>query len=191
MSRPPAESHAQITPLVVDAMVLAHGGLTWEHQFNDARFERLADVALSVTPSVSIKLKFAMMEPRPVLHGEMNGKVELMCQRCMGNMQYPIAESFDLMLIENEAELAVVPEAYEPWIANSLHLNVFELVEEQLLLALPLIAKHVDESDCVSIEAEAIASKPKKLAAISSFEPRPNGEVQRPFGNLRDLLNKQ
>jgi uncharacterized protein len=177
----------------LDAAVMAHGGLVWEHEFSDTRFERLADVAVSTQPHVRIKLQFAKLDKRPTIHGEMQAEVELVCQRCMRNMQYPLHEAFDLMLIESEAELASVPETHEPWIANALHLNVLELTEEQLLLALPLIAKHADERDCVLANDAAIDKsqrvKPVVASPVSSEEGR--SEVQRPFGNLRDLLRKQ
>ena len=192
MSRPPAEPNAQPAQFVVDAMVLAHGGLTWEREFNDRRFERLVDVALSATPSVTSKLKFAMLDRRPVIHGEIRALIELVCQRCMGNMQYPVVESFDLMLVETEAELALVPESHEPWMATVARLDLLELVEEQLLLALPLIAKHLDEAECV-ISVGSAKSSGKRTPPVSEpvvGEAVSNPEVQRPFGNLRDLLGK-
>jgi uncharacterized protein len=179
----------------LDAVVMAHGGLSWEHEFTDTRFERLADVAVSLQPRVNIKLQFAKLDKRPTIHGEMQAEVELVCQRCMQNMLYPLHESFDLMLIEREAEMTVVPETYEPWIANALHLNALELVEEQLLLALPLIAKHPDEHDCVlmGVDMNAVtATQPGEPPVVSPvIELDGRSDVQRPFGNLRDLLRKQ
>jgi uncharacterized protein len=179
----------------LDAVVMAHGGLTWEHEFSDTRFERLSDMAVSTQPHVNIKLRFAKLDKRPMIHGEMQAEVELVCQRCLQNMQYPLHESFDLMLIESEAEMAAVPETHEPWIANALHLNVLELVEEQLLLALPLIAKHLDEGDCVHMNADADVTTAKSQRAKSvespSDEADDRSDVRRPFGNLRDLLRKQ
>jgi uncharacterized protein len=179
----------------LDAVVMAHGGLTWEHEFSDTRFERLTDVAVSTQPHVTIKLQFAKLDKRPTIHGEMQAEVELVCQRCMQNMRYPLQEAFDLMLIETEAEMAAVPETHEPWIANALHLNVLELVEEQLLLALPLIAKHPDQSDCVRVvDANVVAVKSQQVKPVvvtPNSESDSRSDVQRPFGNLRDLLRKQ
>lgn len=170
---------------------MAHGGLVWEHEFSDTSFERLADAAVSIQPQVTIKLQFAKLDKRPTIHGEMQAEVELVCQRCMRNMQYPLHETFELMLIEKEAELVSVPETHEPWIANALHLNVFELVEEQLLLALPLIAKHADERECAQANADVLnQSQPDEPVSLSS-DADGASDVRRPFGNLRDLLRKQ
>lgn len=197
MSRPQAESHPQTTQMVLDVMVLAHGGLTWEREFSDTRFERLVDVALSDMPQVKVRLKFATLDKRPVIHGELQAAVELRCQRCMNSMQYPVRETFELMLVETEAELALVPESYEPWIANAQRLNVLELIEEQLLLALPLIAKHADQRECVDlgeslpVTAELSAQPSATTKAAAATDGEAMTEVQRPFGNLRDLLGKQ
>lgn len=192
MSRPPAESDVQTTQFVVDATVLAHGDMTWEHAFSHTRFGRLVDVALSATPDVSVKLKFAMLDNRPVIHGELRATVELVCQRCLGVMQHPVMETFDLMLVENEAGLDRVPESHEPWLANALCLNVLELVEEQLLLALPLIARHDDERHCVDVDA-ALAEIAESSPDVRHKAPASDevAEVQRPFGHLRDLLRKK
>lgn len=155
------------------------------------QFARLHGVALSDTPKVEVKLVFAMLDQRPVLHGQLHAEVELMCQRCMGNMQYPVAEQFELMLVAGNAELDLVPEPYEPWVANALRLNVFDLVEEQLLLALPLIAKHTDAHDCVRIDASLSTMLPSESSVQAQKKVAPHAdEVQRPFGNLRDLLRK-
>ena len=171
---------------------MAHAGLVWEHEFNDTKFERLTDVAVSTQSHVMIKLQFAKLDKRPTIHGEMQAEVELVCQRCMRNMQYPLQETFELMLIEKEAELVAVPETHEPWIANALHLNVFELVEEQLLLALPLIAKHADERDCLQASEALSQLQPDEPTPTSSAGDADGAsDVRRPFGNLRDLLRKQ
>lgn len=193
MSRPPAEPDAPATQFVVDAAVLAHGGLTWESEFSDVRFERLLEVALSAAPSGSVRLKFATLDQRPVIHGELRATVKLVCQRCMNPMQYPVQETFELMLVETEAELALVPESHEPWIAHALRLNVLDVIEEQLLLALPLIAKHADERECVMAGMPLVmqpAQVPDEGSATAVTVDGTRQEVQRPFGQLRELLRK-
>ena len=191
MSRPPAESRVPTTSTVVDAEVLAHGQLGWEGEFNGTRFTRLQDVALSDTPRVAVKLAFVMLDRRPVVHGTLSTEVELVCQRCMGAMRYPLHERFELMLIGSNSELDQVPEPYEPWQSNVQRLNVFDLIEEQLLLALPLIAKHEDEAECVRVAPGLLSNEPADEAVERQQEEVPqNDAVQRPFGNLRDLLRK-
>ena len=102
MSRPPADSAAH-SPFVLDATVLAHGGLTWEHEFRDVPFARLHGLALSVTPTVQATLRFGLSEQRPVVKGRLETELELTCQRCMQPMRQAVAEEFELMLVNSEA----------------------------------------------------------------------------------------
>jgi uncharacterized protein len=190
MSRPQAEPITSSTEWIVDAVVQAHGGLTWERKFSGMYFERLVDLAVSAKPGGSIKLKFSILDQRPVIHGELVATVDLVCQRCMGVVQHPLQETFELMLAATEAELALVPESHEPWIVNASRLNVLELVEEQLLLALPLIAKHVDESSCVKVEPQLAALLAASQLQVNVPTQDAASEVQHPFGQLRDLLRK-
>ncbi len=176
---------------------MAHGGLTWEREFSGIRFERMVDVAVSATPNVNLQLKFGLLDRRPVVHGQMQAGVELICQRCMAPMVYQVSEAFDLMVVDAETALSQVPESHEPWLANALRLHVLELVEEQLLLALPLIPKHAE--DCIELNDltgsgvdESLAAPAPKLKPVpEDAEAAELTEVQRPFGNLRELLRKQ
>jgi uncharacterized metal-binding protein YceD (DUF177 family) len=77
-------------------------------------------------------------------------------------------------------------------------LNVLELVEDQLLLALPLIARHPDEQSCekVAPQLQVLLAEPPVKAAEQAPATTDQGddqgdEVQRPFSQLRDLLRKQ
>lgn len=188
MSRPPAETSAATALPVLDAMVMAHGGLTWAGEFNDVPFARLADVALSDQPALAVTLRFALVEGRPMIRGELKGELTLRCQRCWQPMQQPLHESFDLMVIESEDELERVPESLEPWVANAHRLEVHALVEEQLLLALPLIAKH---EHCVELAPGPVPRVSRRQAApAAERQAAADDSVQRPFGNLRDLLGK-
>lgn len=189
MSQPPAELTRSTPSTVVDAEVLAHGRLTWEGRFNHTRFARLHEVALSDSPEVVVQLAFAIVDQRPVVEGRLTTEFELVCQRCMGSMRHPVSEQFALMLVSSDDELDQVPESYEPWVSNPQRLNVFDLIEEQLLLALPLIAKHVDEQECVQVAPGLLTVSPVHAAAQSQ-QVNQGEPTQKPFGNLRELLRK-
>ena len=193
MSRPPAESPIRSTEWTVDGTVLAHGGQTWEREFSGLRFDRLMDVAASPTPTGSVKMTFGTWEGRVTVRGELRATVDLVCQRCMSVMQYPVEEMFDLVLVDSEAEAPLGCESLEPWVANATHLNLWDVVEEQLLLALPLIPKHEDAANCVAATPQLAAvldDLPLPQSASPPETGSDNGDVRRPFSQLRDLLNK-
>lgn len=72
----------------------------------------------------------------------------LCCQRCMGMFSYPVETNSRLMLVYSEEELHQ-PESEnespddwaEPILAVS-SLDVLELIEDELILALPYVPKH-------------------------------------------------
>jgi uncharacterized protein len=176
---------------VLDATVMAHGQLTWEHEFQGLAFPRLRGVALSERPTVSVRLRFNIDEQRPVVAGELRTEIELTCQRCMKPMRQAVHEQFELMLVASEDEAVQIPERYEPWVTNVVHADVFELVDEQLLLALPLIAKHADVAECQRNVPDMLIVDEAQAVDAAQQPAEVDATVQRPFGNLRDLMRKQ
>ena len=197
MSRPPADPPSSQPPFVLDAMVLAHGGLTWEHEFRGVRFERIADAALSAEPTVQARLQFGLYNQQPVVNGVLVAELELTCQRCLQPVRHRVEERFELMLVDSEAGCDEMPEQFEPWVVNATHADVFGLIEEQLVLALPLIARHDDVTIC---ERNLAAAMPDAVIEAADERVQPAAEqrnvpagatVQTPFSNLRELLHKR
>lgn len=178
-----------VSNVQVDALALAHGGAVWEAEFTTRRFPRLAGVAVSDVPQIRVRLQFGLMAGKPVVHGMLRGTMELICQRCMAPMQQPIDETFDLLLVESEAQFDSVPESHEPWLVDSALTDLAELVEEQLLLSIPIIAKHADESGCETLAAPPQASRKRRVASEKPASDEAT-HTQRPFANLRDMLPK-
>jgi len=184
----------------VDALALANSGpmdngaaegRVWEAEFRTRHFPRLSGVAASDVPTVAVRLEFSLLDGKPVVHGQIRGSLELNCQRCLGRMLQRIDESFDLMLTDSEAQLDLVPTSYEGWLTHSGRLDVVELVEEQLLLAIPLIAKHEDTRDCaVDCVVAAPEQANQQSSPVVALDKKAALDTQRPFANLRDILRK-
>lgn len=180
MSRPSAENNARY----LDAAELARTQAVWEAEYTSTRFSRLHEVALSDVPRISARLRFDQWSGHTAVDGDMTGSVELVCQRCLRPMRYPFDEHFTLVLVGAGEEAVQVPEAYETVVLETPQLDAQWLVEEQLLLALPLIPKHEDEAEC-----NALPSVPERNPQASE-EADTALKRQRPFQNLRELLRK-
>ena len=85
------------------------------------------------------------MQRRPVLHIAIQGEMVLTCQRCMGDLLHAIEVDRELYVARDEAELEQLEEALgldgEVILAGG-KLNLVELVEDEVLLGLPLVPKH-------------------------------------------------
>ncbi|MEM1080760.1 MAG: YceD family protein [Pseudomonadota bacterium] len=69
----------------------------------------------------------------------LNGHVPLQCQRTLRPYAQPIESTASLAIIESEDRLSILPEDLEPKVCLDGQLNVAELIEDELILALPLV----------------------------------------------------
>ena len=80
-----------------------------------------------------------------VLSVEIRGEVELTCQRCLGGLTHEIAIACDVALARDEAELerrsADAESSVEVILAGA-KLSLIDLIEDEVLLGLPLAPKH-------------------------------------------------
>lgn len=183
-----SRARAENTVRYLDAVELARTNSTWECEFARTRFPRLAEALVSATPSVSVRLRFALTEGRPWVHGQLSAELELTCQRCLKPLQYRVDESFELLLLASEEELKAVPESQDALVVEATRLDVHWLVEEQVLLALPLIPKHENADECEGAPVRLIEEA--QILDNEKDEPAAQ-ERQKPFQNLRELLGNK
>jgi uncharacterized protein len=82
-------------------------------------------------------------------------------------------------LIEAEADMSRVPEDLEPMLAPEGRISIGELVEEELLLALPIVPLHEDANEC------AVAPSAPLVTAEQEEQ-----KTQKPFERLGELLKR-
>lgn len=140
-------------------------------------FSRLAEVfgpAGMRDSEVTAELQFSAHQRGLVLiEGLIEGQLRLQCQRCLQDMLLPLAERFRLALQTGEAA-ASLPDDFELLERQGDSLVPAELLEDELLLSVPLVARHKDFSDCGPM-------------ASSYFEPDNGPEMARPFASLEQL----
>jgi uncharacterized protein len=96
--------------------------------------------------------------------------VMLVCQRCLRPVQQELASQTRLAFAARED--AVLPADHEVIPGDPRRVDLALLAEDELLLSLPLIARHAVGEDCGALPGEA---------------PAPP-EMRRPFAGLKDLL---
>jgi uncharacterized protein len=76
--------------------------------------------------------------------------IALDCQRCFGLVHLSLVAKVELGLIHCEAESKQLPDHYEPLLVSGGSIAINDLVEDELLLALPQIPIHLDLLECES-----------------------------------------
>lgn len=128
----------QIAPLQ-----FARNGKTLQHRFEIQQFERACSLLISDRGELSVKLEFSCDESRtPLLKGELEAVIQLGCQRCMEPMEITIESQFTMALIEEESQEQQLPEHYEPLLVDEKRFSLFNFIEDELILAIPVVASH-------------------------------------------------
>lgn len=74
------------------------------------------------------------------------GSVPMTCQRTLKRYMQPIDTRSEVAVVASEDELAGLPEELEPKLVPEGRLKLVELVEDELLLALPLVPRDPDSA---------------------------------------------
>ncbi|EDN67673.1 conserved hypothetical protein [Beggiatoa sp. PS] len=154
------------------ALISSHltGGVALE------QMSRLHDLLCEVTGKVYIDWLFGLDDKqRPIIKGEMKAQVSALCQRCLQPMLIPINTKTALVIFFSEPrqDEQLLPN-YESIILTKTPVSLITLVEDEVILALPQIAKH---DKCPSNEYQ--------LPDMDSLETKPS--KKNPFHVLSKL----
>lgn len=133
----------------LDAYKLAEQKTSVSGRVSPARLTRLSDAVLRIEDCIEAQLDFFQDEQhRRLVAGHVSGLVELECQRCLQPMQQPLDSRFRLAIVYNDEMAKALPAEDEPlMLLPDESLDPAIILEEELLLCLPLQAMH-DETEC-------------------------------------------
>lgn len=132
-------------PEKIEPVKMAHKGTCLQGQLPLRQMPRLMKELCSDKGDVSVSLKFGIDEQRyNYLKGEVCAELHLICQRCLEPVIYPVKTEFCLSPVEDVEAADKLPERYEPVVLKGSLLLLADVVEEELLLNIPIAAKHPD-----------------------------------------------
>ena len=135
-------------PTLIDPRKLANQGIVLEGHFHVEHLPRLAVAVSEIETPLSATVKFAVDEcGAKIASGTLSIRVRAVCQRCMDPVSVDLSAEFSAQVIWSEDQLANVPGDREPWIVVDKMANLSEMLEDEILLALPLVNYH-DEGMC-------------------------------------------
>ena len=118
---------------------------------------------------------------RPALHLRVRATLPLTCQRCMGEVGVPLAVDRHVVFVPDEDTAAALDEASDDDVlALAPDFDLRALIEDELLMALPLVPRHDECRVDVRLSAQSPdfdAAQPEKahpfaaLAALKGGKP--------------------
>ncbi len=162
----------------IDALRLAETGRTLRGRLPLAALTRLAPTLHTDEGTVAIEISGGKEGRVCSLRGRIATTLTLVCQRCLEPMSVPIDVSFQLGLVTSAAQAERLPAELEPLLVMESTPRLAEIIETELMLALPIVALHSEGGACaVRVPAAAVRES-------AAPEPRKN-----PFAALAQLKN--
>lgn len=138
-----------------------------------AKLSRLDNLLASQAGQVKVVLQFGRDEQSmAVLEGSVKAELSLVCQRCMKNSPFELNSEFSFAFIRKDSDIDSLPSEYEPLLLEQPLLELYQLVEEEIILALPIV--HYHENDCASSrneeQSEGDEDKPNPFAILETLK---------------------
>lgn len=115
------------------------------------------------------------------MSGEVDATLVSVCQRCLRAFEWRLATTLRLLLVEAGEDAGGV-DGFEVWELDGGDARPVEIVDETLVMAMPLSVRHDEADDCVGLRA----------ADLQGAAPRATGErMTTPFAGLAEQMGKE
>ena len=136
-------------PEQIEPMGLADVGRSFRGVVPVDQLGRLAPLLASKEGELGVELQFDLDERRiRTLKGRIRGEVSLVCQRCLGKLRFPLDLGFSLGIVNADDEVDQLTEGYEPMLVTGDPLKTFNVIEDEVLLAVPSVPIHERADHC-------------------------------------------
>jgi uncharacterized protein len=149
-----------------------------------SKLPRLAPYLKEVEGEAEFDLTFGRDgRKRARISGNVRTELALECQRCLGVLRYSVDTQLELIVVEGIDEAEQLPDTAEPLLMEEAQLRLRDLVEDELLLALPQVAMHKT--------GECAAASDGSGQQSEIGEQKSTTEKASPFAQLAELKTKQ
>ncbi len=169
---PISEKYSHL-PQYVDPRRLSMQGKTLTGSVDVNLCRRVKEAVKEISSTIDVSLSFYLEEQgRKAVNIRASGSVKVICQRCLSSMPLKLECDTILCIVWSEEEADVLPKNLEAWIVPENKGNLIDLVEDELLLALPFIAYHKKE-ECEPLVANILLSELSNKTEESNIESNP------------------
>ena len=153
-----------LQPAAIDGLAFARNAAVLEGRLGIESLPRLAESGCSVAVLDFVLNGEINQRGKPGLKLAVSGSVRLQCQRCLDSLHLPVRLEAELEFASSEADIMAADDDVERVVAGR-EMSVAALVEDEVLLALPMVPKH-EQCSAAGWEAVAEPSAFQALAAL-------------------------
>lgn len=153
--------------LIINNLEFAKNQLELNDRLMTAQLPRLAETLVNQEKSqVQFQLSGSGKQFRqPSLHLNIKASLAVTCQRCLDEMVVDLNLNLDYLISNTEISEAEESDEID-WLEESHEMDVCELIEDELLLALPIAPTHAH--DCSKLSTQS-GDKPNPFAALKGL----------------------
>ncbi len=116
-----------------------------------------------------------------MIKGKISTVLEMPCQRCLKAETVPFETNLEVVLVASDAQASQLQEGYDTWLVEEQRLFLQDFIEDEILLALPLVIMH-EKCEAVKELIEVTTETDD-----SSHQECEAQEKANPFAVLKDL----
>jgi uncharacterized protein len=111
------------------------------------------------------------------LAGTVQGRLVLLCQRCLEPLEYPLDVTFRLGLVHGQEQMQGLSDRYEPLLITGEPASLAEVITDEVLLALPIVPLHRGTSTCrppaTDYQKPADSRRENPFAVLAQLKQKP------------------
>ncbi len=135
-------------PQRVDPLVLAKKGQPIVGRVELSSLARMVDLLADTGGEAAYGFSVTLDEKgRPRIEGGVEASLSLACQRCLQPLTHLVVTETRLIVVSGAQEAEQLGPDWEPLMLDDKRMDITRLVEEELILALPVVARH-DVGEC-------------------------------------------
>jgi uncharacterized protein len=169
------DAHMTAADRHVDVFELARSGGRIAGSVSPGALQRLAAAVTRIESPLEYGLEgFVDGSGRPAARLHVRGRLIMPCDRCNGPLDSPLETRATFFFVTDEAELNAVPidESEVDALVGSARFDVWNLVEDEAILALPLSPRHDACRPEVAEEPPSEAARPSPFAVLEQLKAR-------------------
>jgi uncharacterized protein len=135
---------------------------------------RLTEIVLIGSEMAKYHLAFLKCDNGIIqIKGEISTSLMARCQRCLNQMTLNLTIPVNIGVISSHEESELLEDEMEPFLAEDKEVSLQELIEEEILLSLPISALHAEESCPVKQDVnEEITNRVNPFEVLKSLKKK-------------------
>lgn len=160
--------------VLINTLEFAEQSLEIHDKIRASNLPGLRDVLFADAGEIEFWLKGGRAgRSKLTLHMRIHAELELVCQRCLGKLDYPldVDRRFELVADESALPESDMEDDEVDYLVIDPKQDVTALVQEEILLALPMVSRH--EEDCTASGGAAADAKPNPFQVLEKLKVGP------------------